>query len=482
MSVSVAKHGQQSGVWSTVEDVPTRLRTDHPRSQERSTIMATRHALPRTHSSPTSTIQTTRSHIGPATDSPSKLGTAEAPLAPRNRANSCGWYLIEDPDSGQLGAACRRRRSMGWFPDPAAAQPTTYRQHVELVDVAEHIEALLAAGFTVAQLADQAAATPEQIRGLRADVADVDDTVTAEAVARIGLAPARGDDLAPRLGAHRRVQGLRAMGYPLESLARELGVSRGELTKLGTHGTMCADLWRSIDELYDRWAMTPGPSESVRRQARAAGVVPPLGWDDDEIDDPRARSHADDVGDPISPKAEFDCTAIARRLDGDLSVPLTPAEYAEVVRAAIVEHWPIERLAQVLGVKVESARRALRRWKAEVAEEVSEQEHSQDRAMDVDVDADHQLALDTEPTRQDLAAIDAEDLGREQFVDDLWSAAGLAERWDQLEHLPGRRSVRRTSCRQRDCTSSGRASSGRASCSDPPAGGQLELLERAQCA
>ncbi|MCT1515306.1 hypothetical protein [Dietzia cercidiphylli] len=476
MTVSVAKHGQQSGVWSTVEDVPTRLRTDHPRSQERSTIMATRSALPRTHSSATSTIQTTRSHIGAATDSPSKLGTAEAPLAPRNRADSCGWYLIEDPDSGQQGAVRRRRREMGWFPDPAAAQPTTYRQHVDLGDVAEHIEALLAAGFTVAQLADQAAATPEEIRSLRADVAEVSDTVTAEAVARIGFAPGRGDDLAPRLGAHRRIQGLRAMGYPLEILASELGMSRWELTKLGTHGTMCADLWRSIDELYDRWAMTPGPSESVRRQARAAGAVPPLGWDDDEIDDPRARSHADDVGEPIPPKAEFDCTAIARRLDGDLSVPLTPAEYAEVVRTAIVEHWPIERLAQVLGVKVASARRALRRWKAVAAEDVSEQ-----GALGAG-EVDHQVDPDTEPTGQELAAIEAEDRGREEFVDDLGSGVGRAERWDQLENLMRRRSARRSSRRPRGRSSPGRASSGRASCTDPPVGVQLELLERAQCA
>lgn len=368
---------------------------------------------------------------------------------------------------------------MGWFPDPAAAQPTTYRQHVELDDVAEHIEALLAAGYTVAELADQAAATPEQIRCLRADVAQIRDTVTAQAVARIGFTPCRGDDLAPRLGAHRRVQGLRAMGYPLEMLARELGISRSELTKLGTHGTMCAQLWQAISALYDRWSMTPGPSESVLRQSRAAGAVPPLGWDDDEIDDPRAHSHADDVGEPTSPKAEFDRTVIDRRLDGDLSVPLTPAEYAELVRTAIVEHWPIERLAQVLGVKTESARRALRRWKAESASSAEPAREQEPAGLEVTghVADDHAGVAEVEPTRQELDAIAAENREVEQDTEDLWTAVGLGERWDRLEQLEARRR-RRSGPRRRRCE----GASGRASRSDPPPDGQLLLLERAQCA
>ena len=471
MSVSRAKHGQRSGAWSTVEDVPTELRTDHLQSQERSTIMTVRHALSRTHSSTTSTIQTTRAHIGSASESPSKLGTAEAPLAPRNRADSCGWYRDEVPGSGQQGAACRRRRTMGWFPESAAAQPTTYPQHVELDDVAEYVEALLAAGFTVAQLADLAAATSEEIRGLRADVAKVSDTLTAEAVARIGFAPGRGDDLAPRLGAHRRVQGLRAMGYPVECLAGELGVSRADLIKLGTHGTMCAGLWRAIEELYDRWSMTPGPSDSVARQARAAGAVPPLGWDDDEIDDPRARSHADDVGDPISPKAEFDDIVIARRLDGDHSVPLSAAEYAEVVRTAIVEHWSLERLAQVLGVKPDSASRALRRWKAEARNQEA------DTATGEQVEQERERECDTEPTEREIAAIDAEELEVDtERPDDLWSALGLIEQWDRADSAMQARRLRRRVRHARRYTSVGSSSR-----PDPPAD-QLELLPRAQCA
>ena len=45
---------------------------------------------------------------------------------------------------------------------------------------------------------------------------------------------------------------------------------------------------RAVTRVYDELWDTPGPSEAGRRRSRARGCPPPMAWDDDTIDDPRA--------------------------------------------------------------------------------------------------------------------------------------------------------------------------------------------------
>lgn len=92
--------------------------------------------------------------------------------------------------------------------------------------------------------------------------------------------------LVPALGVVRRIQALQWAGWPLRIIAQEAGwsskrsvqcVFRCERVSVRTH--------QRIDDVYQRLAHLPGPSELTRRRAHAAGYAPALAWDD--IDNPR---------------------------------------------------------------------------------------------------------------------------------------------------------------------------------------------------
>ena len=91
-------------------------------------------------------------------------------------------------------------------------------------------------------------------------------------------------------GTERRLRALVAIGYMQSEIAREMGTHESWLSRLiGGYGrTVNAATVARVKEVYDRLAMTPGPSDRARRHAKAKGWPPPLAWDEDTIDDPAA--------------------------------------------------------------------------------------------------------------------------------------------------------------------------------------------------
>jgi hypothetical protein len=114
---------------------------------------------------------------------------------------------------------------------------------------------------------------------------------------------ARGKMLTDNAGTVRRLQALSAIGWGLVDLSAETGMAIAALGRLraGTHATHRRTR-QTIAELYDRLSMTPGPSQRARDYAARAGWLPPLAWDDDDIDDPGAWGNVtieDDTPDPV---------------------------------------------------------------------------------------------------------------------------------------------------------------------------------------
>ena len=109
----------------------------------------------------------------------------------------------------------------------------------------------------------------------------------------------------PNVGAVRRVQALMALGWRKADLEAE-GVPSGQLV------TRSRDLinvqgWRQVRDVYDRLSMTPGPSQTTRDRAAARGYFPPLAWDDETIDDPRATPERGDPGEASLDSVAVDC-------------------------------------------------------------------------------------------------------------------------------------------------------------------------------
>lgn len=320
-----------------------------------------------------------------------------------------GWSRNATCETGS-----RRRRGAGWTPDPVAAQSDPFLVELDPAEVADHLTALLAVGWTLPTLEQETGLDQEQLRRLQAGI--VVDPRSAVVMVDFGVGWRPGQQLAPSLGPWRRTQALTAMGWSLERQAAELSISPRALDELRHTRLIDGRLWQAIDGLYDRWSMTPGPDTTVMAQSRAAGVTPPLGWDEEDLDHPSARSLAA----ARSRRAIIDEAVIERRCGGDTSVVICPGERAEITRIAVDERWPAARLALVLDIDVESARRTLRRWRAADREVPADQPATGvlgDDQAEESVASDHEVqdAL-AGPTEAEMEA-----LGRESDAERDWT-------------------------------------------------------------
>lgn len=307
--------------------------------------MTTRHDFSRTHTATTKTPHPSVESVSLSSRTPSKMRSAEAVL-PR------GWSR-----GGSLDEAGSRPQEEHATPNwtlgsaPSAPQPST-----TVAAAREQLEALLDAGWTIPKLAHTLGYSASDIHTLK--TADDASVYVAEAIAEFPIGCGDNQNVAPTLGAWRRSQALTAMGWSLATQAEAIGWTADGLEDLGRARLMPADQWTAISDLYDSWSMTIGPDSEIMDQARRAGVTPPLGWDDDEIDHPDAVDHSKDKGD--GPK--IDDAAIERRLAGDRSIPLNRAERTEIIQIAIDKDLCLDRIAWLLDIERNSLQRTLVRW------------------------------------------------------------------------------------------------------------------------
>jgi lambda repressor-like predicted transcriptional regulator len=101
----------------------------------------------------------------------------------------------------------------------------------------------------------------------------------------------------PAVGTVRRIRALQALGWPIDMLAADLDAHVQALSRLCQKSqTVTVARARAVSDLYDRLSMTPGPSDISRRRAAARGWLPPLAWDDAEIDTPESNPNEPNQG------------------------------------------------------------------------------------------------------------------------------------------------------------------------------------------
>jgi hypothetical protein len=120
---------------------------------------------------------------------------------------------------------------------------------------------------------------------------------TSAAILAVELDLADGANI-DATGTRRRLQGLVAIGYSQSYLAGRLGQNPGNFGTMFHHrGQVVVATARAVADLYDELSMTPriatGPrtQQSITRAKNRATWfmwLPPLAWDDDDIDNPFA--------------------------------------------------------------------------------------------------------------------------------------------------------------------------------------------------
>jgi hypothetical protein len=97
----------------------------------------------------------------------------------------------------------------------------------------------------------------------------------------------------PRLtdatGTRRRLQALCALGWTTDIIGQHLHVDGKAVRSFMQTKTVTTTTASRVCAVYDQLSMTPGPSSITRKRSAAKAWVVPLAWDDESIDDPRAR-------------------------------------------------------------------------------------------------------------------------------------------------------------------------------------------------
>lgn len=157
----------------------------------------------------------------------------------------------------------------------------------------------------------------------------------------------------PSIGAVRRVEALFAIGWRKSDLLA-LGMPPAQLVTRPRH-LISADGWRQVREIYNRLSMTPGTSSTTRNRAARRGYAPPLAWDEETIDDPRAEPEVGDrVERAVDPIAVARAVSAVRPVGGagsrDTRIPLTHDEGVAVARTLTARGASDREIASVLGV------------------------------------------------------------------------------------------------------------------------------------
>lgn len=245
--------------------------------------------------------------------------------------------------------------------------------YVDAAPARTHVLALMQGGVGLRRLAALSGVPTGAVSRLIYGRSQPDGTVhrsarvraaTAEALMAVQLdeqthAPGARIDSA---GVRRRLRALIALGWSQAKLAKRLGVQPCNFGRMLYHRkTITAGRARAVRALYDELSMQLPPAEThqeriaasrAQNYARARGWLPPLAYDDDQLDTPDDLPTAE-MDEGLAAEDVVDEAAILRRMDGDRTVRVQGAEAAEVIRRLRAAGHSDAHIGAVTGLRVD---------------------------------------------------------------------------------------------------------------------------------
>lgn len=159
--------------------------------------------------------------------------------------------------------------------------------------VQQHVKELRAAGVSLGMIS---AATGVSIQALTF----IEDGTfgwtlidRADAIMKVTVHPLPCQPLVMSIGAKRRMEALRALGFTVPNLADRLGMDRRNVLEMWGRSICTYRRWAEIRDLYDDLSATPAselqgsPYGRARALAVRSGFILPMEWEGYDIDDPR---------------------------------------------------------------------------------------------------------------------------------------------------------------------------------------------------
>ncbi|WP_141215257.1 MULTISPECIES: hypothetical protein [unclassified Rhodococcus (in: high G+C Gram-positive bacteria)] len=154
---------------------------------------------------------------------------------------------------------------------------------VDTTAVREHIARLESVGMSIAMIARAAGITDTQISLYKSGQPSTRRGYAAAVLAVDGR-PSKHQAYVLAVGSVRRLQGLARIGYTLEQIATEVGMSWSSLSRVRcSTGAVLWETHVAVRDVFNRLGIDGG-SEIARQRAIRKGWVHPFEWTD--IDDP----------------------------------------------------------------------------------------------------------------------------------------------------------------------------------------------------
>lgn len=160
----------------------------------------------------------------------------------------------------------------------------------------------------------------------------------------------------PARGAKRRIQALASIGWSMKALDAELGRKTTYTSNLlNGPDEILATTAAEVAAVYERLCMSRPEgwvADRARRQAAARGWVPPLSWDNIDLDaDHKIGDVTDHFAEPVIDEALV--IRVIETQESDICKIASPAERAEIARRWAGAGRPLNDLARLTGWKVE---------------------------------------------------------------------------------------------------------------------------------
>lgn len=155
-----------------------------------------------------------------------------------------------------------------------------------------HVHQLRRLGWTYVQIAEAAGTSTWVPHKLDTKATNHLWPESERAILALPLTPRPSHRGINSAGTRRRVQALAWMGWPTREVAHRAGVRERSLASLIQPTRQVSHaLALRVAHVYNQLSDVPGPSRGARAKARQLDHAPPAAWDDDTIDDPKARPH-----------------------------------------------------------------------------------------------------------------------------------------------------------------------------------------------
>lgn len=155
--------------------------------------------------------------------------------------------------------------------------------------VRAHLQTLVDIGIAPNMIARAAGVThhyPNRI--LRGDYSTI-STRYAARLLKVDHHPHPRQERVLSIGAARRIQALRSIGWDCEALAKHLDIDPSDIPKVSARPFITYEKWLRIRDGYERLSMTRGPSKRATLHAERQKWVLPMEWEGYDIDDPRVK-------------------------------------------------------------------------------------------------------------------------------------------------------------------------------------------------